>query len=224
MTDKTQKRAYSLMTLKAVNEELREITGIASTPTPDRFGDVMEPTGAKFRESTPFLWQHDRSQPIGNCTPSLVKEGIQITARLVKPTPDMPSQLAARLDEAWASIKSGLVGGLSIGFLPIEYSYLDDGIKFISWDLFEVSAVTIPANADCTIQTIKSLDHQFFAASGNEKAVVKLNTPAGATAKKLTENKGKNMNLAEQIKHLKLTSINAVSLCFRIYIRRMSPI
>lgn len=66
MTDKTQKRAYSLMTLKAVNEELREITGIASTPTPDRYGDVMEPTGAKFRESTPFLWQHDRSQPIGN--------------------------------------------------------------------------------------------------------------------------------------------------------------
>lgn len=200
MTDKTQKRAYSLMTLKAVNEELREITGIASTPTPDRYGDVMEPTGAKFRESTPFLWQHDRSQPIGNCTPSLVKEGIQITAKLVKPTPDMPSQLAARLDEAWASIKSGLVGGLSIGFLPIEYSYLDDGIKFISWDLFEVSAVTIPANADCTIQTIKSYDRQFFAASGNEKQVVKLNTPAGATAKKLTENKGNNMNLAEQIK------------------------
>ncbi|MDF7783092.1 peptidase U35, partial [Klebsiella pneumoniae] len=33
--------------------------------------------------------------------------GLEITAKLVKPTPDMPSQLAARLDEAWASIKAG---------------------------------------------------------------------------------------------------------------------
>ncbi|EFX26841.1 putative head protein/prohead protease, partial [Escherichia coli O55:H7 str. USDA 5905] len=30
--------------------------------------------------------------------------------------PDMPSQLAARLDEVWAAIKTGLVRGLSVGF------------------------------------------------------------------------------------------------------------
>ncbi|MDS0112524.1 HK97 family phage prohead protease, partial [Enterobacter hormaechei] len=144
----TLKRACTLMTVKSVNEDERIITGIASTPSPDRDGDIMEPEGAKFRSDTPFLWQHDRSQPIGTCTPKMVKEGLQITAKLVKPTPDMPSQLIARLDEAWASIKAGLVRGLSIGFRPIEYSFLDEGgIRFLSWDLLEVSAVTIPANA-----------------------------------------------------------------------------
>ncbi|WBU47590.1 phage major capsid protein [Kosakonia pseudosacchari] len=197
----TLKRACTLMTVKAVNEDERIITGIASTPSPDRDGDIIEPEGAKFRSDTPFLWQHDRSQPIGNCMPKMTNDGLEITAKLVKPTPDMPSQLAARLDEAWASIKAGLVRGLSIGFRPIEYSFLDEGgIRFLSWDLLEVSAVTIPANAECSIQTVKSFDRQLLAASGHEKTVVKLHQPAGATAKKSTEIKGKNMNIAEQIK------------------------
>lgn len=114
----------------------------------------------------------------------MVKEGLQITAKLVKPTPDMPSQLIARLDEAWASIKAGLVRGLSIGFRPIEYSFLDEGgIRFCP-DLLEVSAVTIPANAECSIQTVKSFDRQFLAASGNEKPVMKTSKTAGATAPK----------------------------------------
>lgn len=197
----TFKRACTLMTVKSVNEDERIITGIASTPSPDRDGDILESGGATYRSDTPFLWQHDRSQPIGTCTPKMVKEGMQITAKLAKPTPDMPSQLAARLDEAWASIKAGLVRGLSIGFLPKEYSYLDEGgIRFLKWDLLEVSAVTIPANAECSIQTVKSFDRQLLAASGNEKPVVIATPSAGATAKKPTENKGKNMNIAEQIK------------------------
>ncbi|OCV72671.1 phage capsid protein [Klebsiella pneumoniae] len=196
----TLKRACTLMTVKSVNEDDRIITGIASTPSPDRDGDIMEPEGAKFRSDTPFLWQHDRSQPIGTCTPKMVKEGLQITAKLLKPTSDMPSQLVARLDEAWASIKAGLVRGLSIGFRPIEYSFLDEGgIRFLSWDLLEVSAVTIPANAECSIQTVKSFDRQLLAASGTEKPVVKTSKTAGATA--LKTNKGNNtMNISEQIK------------------------
>lgn len=198
----TLNRACTLMTVKAVNEDERIITGIASTPSPDRDGDIMEPEGAKFRSDTPFLWQHDRSQPIGTCTPKMVKGGLEITAKLVKPTPDMPSQLIARLDEAWASIKAGLVSGLSIGFRPIEYSFLDEGgIRFLSWDLLEVSAVTIPANAECSISTVKSFDRQLLAASGNEKPVVKATQSAGATAPKTNIQKGKaTMNIAEQIK------------------------
>lgn len=197
----TLNRACTLMTVKSVNEDERVITGIASTPSPDRDGDILEPGGAAFRSDTPFLWQHDRSQPIGTCTPKMVKEGLQITAKLVKPTPDMPSQLAARLDEAWASIKAGLVRGLSIGFRPIEYSFLDEGgIRFLSWDLLEVSAVTIPANAECSIQTVKSFDRQFLAASGIQTLPITATPSAGATAKKTNENKGKTMNIAEQIK------------------------
>lgn len=198
----TLNRACTIMTVKSVDEDKRIIVGIASTPSPDRDGDILEPSGAKFRDEIPFLWQHDRSQPIGNCTPKMVKEGIQITAQLVKPTPDMPSQLAARLEEAWASIKSQLVKGLSVGFKPIKYAFLDSGgVHFQEWEMLETSAVTIPANADCSIQTVKSFDRQLLAALGNEKPVVKANQSAGATAQKQTSQKGKpTMNIAEQIK------------------------
>ena len=195
-------RACTIMTVKAVDEDKRIITGIASTPSPDRDGDIMDPDGAKFGSENPFLWQHDRTQPIGNCSAKKVKEGLQITAQLVKPTSDMPSQLVARLEEAWASIKSGLVKGLSIGFRPIKYAFLDSGgIHFLEWELLEVSAVTIPANAECSIQTVKSFDRQLLAALGTEKPVVKTINSAGASAPNKSSQKGKpTMNIAEQIK------------------------
>jgi hypothetical protein len=41
-------RAYSILDVKEMTEgdEFVTITGIASTPTPDRMGDVVEPMGA----------------------------------------------------------------------------------------------------------------------------------------------------------------------------------
>lgn len=194
-------RAYSLMQVKAVNEDSREITGIASTPEPDRYGDIVDPAGVKFTLPLPLLWQHWHDEPIGQVTEANVTDtGIEIKAKLVKPDADMPSQLVARLDEAWASIKTGLVRGLSIGFKPIEYSFIDDGgIRFISWEWYELSAVTVPANGDCSIQSVKSIDRKFLAASGNKKTVVKSSISAGATA--TNTKKGTNsMNIAEQIK------------------------
>ena len=198
----TQNRAYSLMKIKAVNEDARTITGIASTVSPDRYGDVVEPSGAKFTLPLPLLWQHDMLQPIGSITKARVTdEGIEITAQVAAPDPAAPSQMAARLQEAWASIKSGLVRGLSIGFRPIEYAFIEGGgTHFTQWDLFEVSAVTVPANAECSIQTIKSLcagERAALGTSAPAKSVSK-KTLAGVSAKSTL--KGNSMNVAEQIK------------------------
>lgn len=199
----TLKRACSLLTVKSFSEDERVITGIASTPSPDRDGDILEPEGAEFGSAIPFLWQHDHSRPVGQCTVRRVSEGLEITATLVKPEPGMPSQLAARLDEAWAAIKTGLVRGLSVGFRPHEYTFLDGGgLHFLRWELMEVSAVTVPANAECTIQTIKSYDRPFSAASGNRKPVVEIASSAGSSAQSTTVfHEGKTvMNIGEQIK------------------------
>src|SRR5690606_25612995 len=104
-----------------------------------------------------------------------------------------------RLDEAWQSIKSGLVRGLSIGFRPIKYAFLDDGgVEFSEWDWYELSAVTIPANAEASITSVKS-----FAQAASGKSVVRL-SGAGVSAKPkstiLTPKEGKDMNIAEQRK------------------------
>ncbi len=196
-------RAYSLLTIKAVDEDQRVITGIATTPTPDRVGDVVEPKGAEFQLPIPFLWQHDSRQPLGHVTKAKVTaEGIEITAELVKV--DEPGKLKDRLDEAWQSIKSGLVKGLSIGFKELEYSRLDDGgygYRFIRWLWLELSAVTIAANGDCSIQSVKSIDTTLRAASGRKQAaVVRLPPPASGKSKQTTTPKeGKNVKISEKI-------------------------
>jgi len=196
-----QQRAVSLLHVKAVNEDTREIRGIASTPSPDRHGDIVMPEGAKFQLPIPLLWQHDHMSPIGQVTQAkITDEGIEIRATLARA--DQPSQLAARLDEAWQSIRLGLVKGLSIGFRPIEYSYIDEGgVRFSQWEWFELSVVTVPANADGTIQTVKSIDERLRATSGTpEPAQPIQKSTAGATAKKSSFKKGSAMNIGEQIK------------------------
>lgn len=163
-----QQRAYTLLEVKEIQEDLRTITGIATTPTPDRVGDIVEPKGAQFKLPIPLLWQHDHRQPIGHVTAAKVTaKGIEITAKFVKVEED--GALRARLDEAWQSVKHGLVRGLSIGFKPLEYQRLEDGsygYRFLKWLWLELSAVTIPANADCNIQTVKSIDRQHLPQRG----------------------------------------------------------
>jgi phage head maturation protease len=80
-----------------------------------------------------------------------------------------PGTLKDRLDEAWQSVKMKLVRGVSIGFRSIEYAFMDDGgIRFVESEVLELSLVTIPANADATIQSIKSFDAPLLAATGKE--------------------------------------------------------
>jgi HK97 family phage major capsid protein/HK97 family phage prohead protease len=158
------KHAYSLLHIKSVSEDERIIEGIASTPTPDRAGDVMEPKGASYTLPMPLLWQHDQRQPIGQVTAaSVTGDGIRITAKFAKV--DEPGTLKDRLDEAWQSVKAGLVRGLSIGWQPVDVQPIKGsyGLHVLKWLWAELSAVTIPANIEATILKVKELDQ---AASG----------------------------------------------------------
>jgi HK97 family phage major capsid protein len=62
------------------------------------------------------------------------------------------------------------VRGLSIGFKPIKYAFIDNtgGIEFAEWEWLELSAVTIAANQDASITTIKSIDREALAALGRK--------------------------------------------------------
>lgn len=154
-------RAYSLLTVKAVDESARVIRGVATTPAVDRVGDIVEPLGVTFKNPMPFLWQHKHDKPIGTVvfdTPTA--EGINFTAEL--PIIEEAGALRERIEEAWQSIKNGLVRAVSIGFRAKEYSWMDDGgIRFIETEVYELSAVTIPANDQALITgTSKALDQR----------------------------------------------------------------
>lgn len=163
-------RAYSVLETKSVEESAEFVTirGIASTPTTDRMGDVVEPMGAKFKTPMPLLWQHQHEQPVGNVTfAQPTAKGIPFEATL--PVIKEAGRLKDRVDEAIHSLKYQLVAAVSIGFRAVEGQVerlKTGGLRFKEWEWFELSLVTIPANSQAVITAIKSIDNEHLASAG----------------------------------------------------------
>jgi HK97 family phage prohead protease len=153
-----QTKAFSAITIKALHEEERKIEGIASTPALDRVKDIVEPTGLYFAADAPLLLNHDHSQPVGSVqfgTPT--EKGLPFTATIAKVAE--AGVVKDRTDEAWHSVKSGLIKGVSIGFIPDEYELLGEGkgVRFTKASVHELSLVAIPCNPEAVITAFKSL-------------------------------------------------------------------
>lgn len=211
-------RAYSFLEVseKGIKEDDDNyyIEGMATTPTPDRVGDIVEPMGAKFEIPMPLLWQHQRDKPVGNVTfASPTKKGIPFKASLPKVKEE--GALRDRIEEAVQAIKYKLVAAVSIGFSALEFSFMEGGgIRFMEWEWLELSLVTIPANADAKIKTVREIDQKALAASGNQepegmdrpiKSNVGVTTKSIGKVKLITPKEGSNMLLSEQIKQFEAT-------------------
>jgi len=165
-------RAFATLEIKSFDLETREIEGIATTPTADRRGDVVDCGGAEFTLPLPLLWQHNQADPVGEVYEARVEPaGIRIKARFTQVSE--PGLLRDRLDYAWQSVKAKLVRGLSIGFKPLDLVPLkkgdpSSGFHIKRWLWAELSAVTIPMNVEATILNIKSaaLGHPLPGVSG----------------------------------------------------------
>src|SRR3546814_6269809 len=93
-----------------------------------------------------LLWQHQHDAPVGTVKfDAPTKDGVTFEATLPRIAEE--GTLRDRIEEAWQSMKAKLVRGVSIGFRPIEYSFMDTGgIRFSQTEVFELSLVTVPAN------------------------------------------------------------------------------
>lgn len=154
--------AWTLLNVKNVDEEQRVITGIASTPTVDRMGDIVEPMGAVFKTPMPLLLYHSGSKPVGTVTfAKPTKDGIPFVATLPKVIE--AGTVKDRVDEAWHSVKYKLIGAVSIGFQALEDGVellKNGGLRFTKWEWLELSLVAIPAQPEAVIQGFKSMDPQ----------------------------------------------------------------
>jgi HK97 family phage prohead protease len=162
-------RAYSLLEVKAVDEQTRKISGVASTPTPDRMGDIIEPSGAKFPKEIPLLLHHRKETPVGTARLKKRDNGIDFEAEL--PIIDEPGPVKDEVDRAWISIVHKLIKGVSIGFRvvddAVELVKETGGLRFLKTEILELSLVTVPANQQATLSMVKSLDASYLAASGH---------------------------------------------------------
>ena len=182
-------RAFTCLEVKAVSKEKRVIEGFATTPKPDRVGDIVEPMGAQIGRGVKLLWQHNHDQPVGEVKfGKPTKKGIPFTATFLKPKEDYPDELKARLETAWVSVRDGLVEFVSIGFRTISFEIMDSGgLRFTEWEMLELSLVTIPANSEATINTVKSIDRKLRAASGKSRSAVKASARVWASKKERSQ-------------------------------------
>lgn len=210
MSKSALKRAYATFEIKSVDESngRRLFTGIASTPSTDLMDDIVIPTGAVYKLPIALLWQHDSDDPVGWVTAARISaKSIEVDCEVHnEPT---PGALKDCLDIYWQMLKAKLVRGLSIGFNAIETARIEGtyGYKYLSWNWLELSCVTIAANQDASITSIKSIDLEHRrAASGAGGRVVRLGQPAaarsaiprpGATGNQ--PSKGIPVKIAEQI-------------------------
>lgn len=208
-------KAYSVLSVKQIEETATHyiIKGMASTPTPDRMGDIVEPLGAKFKTPMPLLLYHDSQLPVGTLDAAkATKQGIPFEASL--PKVSEPGVVQDRINEAIHSIKYRLIAAVSIGFRAVADGWefikgTDFSILYKEWEWLELSLVTIPANPEATLKNFdvnyfKTLDQDTSqrTASGPGAArslVVRLDQPAGAPVISSSSTKGNIMKPQEAI-------------------------
>lgn len=199
---KATQRAYSVLEVKSLDEDQRVITGMATTPAVDRMGDVVESKGAKFKLPFPLLWQHRHGSPVGNVEfAEPTEKGIPFRARIAKI--EEAGELQDTTNLAWQSVKHKLVRAVSIGFKILDHEPMDSkdpwgAWRIKEWEWLELSLVTIPANAEATITTIRSIDDGLLAAQRETQAA---SSSAGVSAPvvKMKEARMGKKTLAEQI-------------------------
>lgn len=175
-------RAYSLLDIKSVDVERRMFSGVASTPSLDAHGDIVEPLGVSYTNPMPLRFEHKVTVgEVSFDTPT--PTGVHFTATI--PHVTEPGIVKTLTDEAWHSVKYRLVRGASIGFEQptAVYTALPTGGKhYLKVRAREMSICAIAANQDATILAIKTLDQ--------------------ALAQQATPAKGPVMTIAERIQGL----------------------
>lgn len=134
----------------AVDRRRYTVRAVITTSDPDRAGDVVVPSGLRNLEeyllNPVVLWAHQRGPlpPIGTCLWLDVQP-----RRIVAET--RFARGVALADDIFRLYEQGVLRGWSIGFIPhtVERETRPDGstgLRILSWDLLEYSAVPIPEN------------------------------------------------------------------------------
>jgi HK97 family phage prohead protease len=131
----------------------RQVLSIVSSEPRDRMGDVILQDGIDYsdfmRGGGTVLWQHDANYPVAR-TLSVVKGCLTALAQFP------PEGTSEKSDECYRLIREGVVNSTSIGFIPVEWEFLEknrpgSGVLFREVQMLEFSYVSIPANPDALV-------------------------------------------------------------------------
>jgi len=157
--------ARALEPPKTIDLKERSVEVTISTPTPDRYGDIVEPMGmdnADFRASPMIPWNHNyNALPVGlGEWERAAKSGV--TAKGIF----HERELSPEADQVFRYIAVGGIRTFSIGFLPKRGAWEEikdengdrtNGIRFLEWGLLEWSPTTIPANPEALANALTGM-------------------------------------------------------------------
>jgi HK97 family phage prohead protease len=128
---------------------------LITNATTDHLGDSVKPGGVNdslFGKNAPVLDSHDSSKPpvASSSRPFMSGDNLLAIARFPKPG------ISANSDQIIAAIRARLLRGVSIGFIPLKWSFSKDpsrpmGVDFNEIKLIEFSMCSIPCNPDCYV-------------------------------------------------------------------------
>lgn len=138
---------------ESFNESERSIISYITTSSPDRYNDVVQPSGGdlkSYNKNPVVLFNHSADKIIGkNLWAKVTDTGIVAKTEFAK-TP--------LGDDIMSLYRDGFLSAFSIGFIPKKYAYMDNGgMDITEWELLEYSAVTIPANPEAVALAYKSI-------------------------------------------------------------------
>ena len=158
MTKLTLTKTFAVDIEKA--DEERTLTAIASTDNPDRDHDVLKADGwdlKNFKNNPVLLWGHQSSElPIGTVT-DIKQEGNKLVFKARFPK----AGVSQKADEVYGLYKDGILRAFSVRFTSTDYKQnKEGGLTFEKAELLEISAVTVPANAEALVQSVKQLKEE----------------------------------------------------------------
>ena len=155
---KAGKLVYRAMntSMRTLDEKARTIEFTSSTETNDRMGDVIRVAGWKldnFNANPVFLFAHrSEDPPIGGILETRKEFGR--SPALVQVAQFATKDVYPFGDTIFKMYKAGFMRAVSVGFMPLDYKPIIDeegkfvGNDFIEQELFELSAVPVPANPE----------------------------------------------------------------------------
>lgn len=155
---------YQMKKAKSKKKATETVSFVASTATPDRYGDVIDQRGwetSAYNKNPVVLLNHDSSElPIGKGNVHIRDGQLVIDVQFDDQDP--------KAQEVKRKAQNGFLNAVSVGFRPLESKaryelpkdnkyYGQKGTYFSKAELLEVSIVTIPANGEATM-----LEQRFF--------------------------------------------------------------
>ncbi len=140
------------------DEDNRTFWAVASSPTVDRQGDLVEPDGwdfANFLKNPVIPWAHDyASPPVARALAVKVENG-----RLLFKAQFPTAEEYAFADTIYRLYKGGYLRAFSVGFAPLESEVATHrvngrsltGTRYLRQELYEISCVTLPANPEALV-------------------------------------------------------------------------